>query len=73
MFGKKKAEASPKAYDRERYEPVIRCSICTGEQVAGFRERRTGQFHEVMLLREARDLETFRRTYGVGETIPKIY
>lgn len=73
MFGKKKSDASPKAYDRERYEPVIRCSICTGEQVAGFRERQTGRFQEVMLLREARDLEEFRRTYGVDGTINKIY
>lgn len=34
MFGKiKKA-----SYDKENKKPVIRCSICTGEQVAGFKD-----------------------------------
>ena len=29
-------------YDRENLRPVIRASICTGEQAAGFRNVKTG-------------------------------
>ena len=47
--------------------PVIRASICTGEQVAGFRDEATGKFTEMMLLRSEADLRTFMRTYGVAE------
>ena len=35
MFGRKTVEK--KEYDRENLHPVLRCSICTGEQVAGFK------------------------------------
>ena len=70
MFGRKKRSAG---YDRERLEPVIRCSICTGEQVAGFRDRQTGAFREVMLIREKQDLSSFCREYGVEEPIARIY
>jgi len=55
------------AYDRENRKPVLRCSICTGEQVAGFRDVHTGAFSEVMLIRDAADLAEFRRRYGIAE------
>ena len=32
-----------KTYDREHMKPVIRASICTGEEVAGFKDIRTGK------------------------------
>ena len=72
MFGRKK---KPEAlvYDKDRKTPVIRCSICTGEQVAGFRNRETGRFEEVMLLRTPEDLEAFRKAYGIDGEIEKIY
>ena len=38
---KKQKKAPSEAYDREKLEPVIRSSICTGEKVAGFREKET--------------------------------
>lgn len=44
----KKAEKN--FYDREHLKPVIRASICTGEQVAGFKDLRTGKIEEVMLI-----------------------
>lgn len=69
MLKRKKAAG----YDHERFEPAIRCSICTGEQVAGFRERQSGQFKEIQLIRSERDLEAFRRLYGIQEPIPKFY
>ncbi len=66
--GKKKPAAQT-----YRGTPVIRCSICTGEQVAGFRDGETGRFEEVMLLRTPEDLEWFRQHYGISGEIEKIY
>lgn len=53
-------------FDRERHKPVIRSSICTGEQVAGFKDRRTGRFMEIMLIRDNEDIEAFIREYGIS-------
>ena len=61
------------SYDRDRLEPVIRCSICNGEQTAGFRDRQTGRFEEVMLIRSDQDLREFMRRYGITEMPEKIY
>ena len=66
--------AGPKIrYDREKLSPAIRCSICTGEQVAGFRHKEDGRFEEVMLIRSGNDLQAFRERYGITEDIPKFY
>ena len=48
-----------KSYDKEKTKPAIRCSICTGEQVAGFLNKRSGQFEEIALIRSPKDLEDF--------------
>lgn len=56
-----------KEYDRENQKPVIRCSICTGEQVAGFKNIHTGKFQDIMLIRNDADLEAFKEMYGVTE------
>ena len=56
------------AYDRENRKPVIRASICTGEQVAGFKNIHTGKFSEVMLIRNGGDLREFLETYDISET-----
>ena len=66
-------KAAVSAYNREELTPVIRCSICTGEQVAGFQNKPTGQFEEVLLIRDAQDLESFRSHYGITEEIKHIY
>lgn len=63
MFFRKNTEI--RTYDRENTRPVIRASICTGEQVAGFRDVRTGKFIEVMLIRTPADLDAFRRLYQI--------
>ena len=71
MFLKKK---KPKlSYDRENKVPAIRASICTGEQVAGFRDVRTGAFEEIMLIRGPGDLSEFRELYGITGEIEKKY
>ena len=62
-----------KQYDSNHKKPVIRCSICTGEQAAGFLNLDTGKFEEVMLIKSLQDLESFQRQYGITESIEKIY
>ena len=46
-----------KIYDREHMKPVIRASICTGEEVAGFKDIRTGKTEEIMLIRCSEDFK----------------
>ena len=71
---RKARPAAPPLFPPEEYEPVIRCSICTGEQVACMRNRATGQLREVMLLRDADDLAAFCRSYALDpDQIRKIY
>ena len=60
-------------YDPEEQEPVIRCSICTGEQVAGFQDRDSGRFEEIMLIKSPQDLQAFRLKYGIEGELQKIY
>ena len=74
LFSRLKQKKAPaEAYDRTALEPVIRSSICTGEKVAGFRERETGRFREVALLRSSADLDDFKRRYGIEGEVPTIY
>ena len=71
MLFKKKAK---KAYDLAKWKPVIRCSICTGEQAAGFKEMATGRFEEVMLIRNEKDFNRFLHEYGISaEEISREY
>ena len=63
----------PEDYDRDSLVPVIRVSICTGEEVAGFQNRMTGKFTEVQLLRSASDLKAFMDRYGISEIPQRIY
>lgn len=67
LFQKKKQEIKRLEYDRANEKPVLKCSICNGEQVAGFKNIRTGKFHEVMFVRNDQDLQTFKQTYGLSE------
>lgn len=71
MF-KKKAQIQKASYDKENQIPVMKCSICNGERVVGFKDIHTGKFEEVLFVRNDRDLEEFKAKYGV-ETIGKEY
>ena len=71
MFGKKE-KVKKKSYDAANQRPVIKCSICNGEQVAGFQDIRTGKIEEVMLIRGGEDLRLFKEMYGLDE-VAKIY
>ena len=62
----------PRTFDRTRQKPVLRCSICTGEQTAGFQERDSGKFHEVQLIRTPQELQEFLDRVGLQD-IEKIY
>lgn len=72
MF-KKKRQQHVTSYSSDRYVPVLRCSICTGEQTAGFRDRETGAFHDIMLIKNDHDLQEFRELYGVSGELKKEY
>lgn len=71
MFRSKKKTCS---YNKETQIPMMRVSICTGEKVAGFKDKTTGKFVDVMLIRNESDLSSFCEEYGVekGE-INKIW
>ena len=58
MFGRRKKQAAA-PYQKDGKIPVIRSSICTGEQVAGFKDLSSGKFEERVLLRDDRDLQEF--------------
>ena len=71
MFGKKKI-VQIEQFDKENYRAVLRCSICTGEQVAGFKNIHTGEFHDIMLIKSGDDLDAFQEMYDVA-VITKEY
>ena len=62
-----------KTYDKDNKKPVIKASICNGEQVAGFKDIHTGKIEEVMLIKSPSDLEKFKTMYGINEEIIKEY
>ena len=53
-------------YDRENQKPIIRSSICNGERVAGFRDKNTGKFTEIMLIRDNKDMDLFLEDYDIS-------
>lgn len=72
LFGRKKAGVP--VIDTAISEPVLRCSICNGEQVMCSRDRRTGEMTELMLIRSSSDLDDFCRANGIrADEIENIY
>ena len=72
FFSRKKPAHS---YDPATQQPALRCSICTGEQVAGFQDLHTGHFTEVQLIRSPQEFQAFRIRYDIPADCPieKIY
>ena len=70
LFRKKSKQLT---YDSINKKPIIKASICNGEQVAGFKDIHSGKFEEVMLIRGSADLELFKQQYGITEEIGKEY
>lgn len=68
-----KKEKHVKSFDAKNLKPVIKASICNGEQVAGFKDIHTGKFEEIMCIKNADDLEEFKQMYNITEKIEKEY
>lgn len=60
-------------YDKENLVPILMSSICTGETVAGFKDKRTKKFIDVMLIKDQKDLDEFMKKYGITEVPKKEY
>ena len=60
------------AYDPETQYAVIRSSICTGEKVAGFKNKKNGQFMEVMVIRTPEDEARFKKIFEL-DTVKTEY
>ncbi|MBO6164999.1 MAG: aspartate dehydrogenase [Eubacterium sp.] len=67
MFKKNKKVVPEVTFDPEKQYAVIRSSICTGEKVAGFKNKDDGHFTEVMLIRSQADEETFKAIYNIDK------
>jgi len=68
LFRKSHDEKEPDngiSFDPETQYAVIRSSICTGEKVAGFKNKKDGHFTEVMVIRSAEDEKRFKAAYGI--------
>ena len=73
MFRKKRKDHSADIqFDPATQIAVIRSSICTGEKVAGFKNRKDGHVTEVMLIRSPEDEKLFKEIYGI-ETVRTEY
>ena len=73
MFGRKKKRIEKKSYDRENLKPILHASICTGETVAGFKDKRTGKFEEIMLIKSESDKDLFKEMYDITSDLPTEY
>ena len=71
LSGKRSKEPEIK-FDPYKQYAMIRSSICTGEKVAGFKNREDGHFTEVMLIRSYEDELRFKEMYNL-ETIKTEY
>ncbi len=72
VFRKNKRISPSVTYNSEKQRAVVRCSICNGEQVAGFKDKQTGHFTEVMLIKNAKDLDAFMEAYDLS-SVDKEY
>ncbi len=69
---RKRGSVPPIPFDTTGKAPTLRSSICTGEQVAGFKDVWSGKFTEIMLIRTPDDLEEFLRAYDLrGEELQR--
>ena len=64
-FHKKEKAVIP--YDSEMLYPVIMSSICTGEKVAGFKNKKNGHFTEAMLIKTKADEDRFKKMYSLDD------
>lgn len=72
MFFRKQKPQIHGTFDSRIEKPILKCSICNGEQVAGFKHLQTGEFREIMLIKDATDLQYFKNLYHITQ-ITKEY
>ena len=72
MLLRKRRMESEIKYDPDKQYAMIRSSICTGEKIAGFRNKEDGHFTEVMLIRSYEDELRFKEMYNL-ETVKTEY
>ena len=73
IFGKKKNTNIP-VIPKDGGEPVLRCSICTGEQVLCLRYEGQSELREVMLIRSPSELAEVCKANGLDpQSIRKVY
>ena len=77
MFSFRKRSEDNKLKETFKYDPqtqyaVIKSSICTGEKVAGFKNKSDGHFTEVMLIRSPEEEQRFKDIYGL-DTVKTEY
>lgn len=62
------------AFDREKEEPVIKKSICTGEATVGFVDKTSGHYKDIRKVTTQVEIETFCKEVGIDpKTIRTIY
>lgn len=66
---KKRTYVSLYPYNPSKEEPFLHANTCNRETVVGFREKDTGKFHEVMMITNDKELEEFKKTYGIKDDI----
>ena len=73
IFGKKKSTNIP-VIPKDGGEPVLRCSICTGEQVLCLKYEGHSELREIMLIRNPSELAEVCKANGLDpESIRKVY
>ena len=68
----KKHVSSIITFDPQTQYAVIKSSICTGEKVAGFKNKTDGHFTEVMVIQSPVDEAAFKKLYNL-ESVRKEY
>lgn len=71
LFGKRSREPEIK-FDPDKQYAIIRSSICTGEKVAGFKNKEDGHFTEVMLIRSYEDELRFKELYNLETRLEEV-
>lgn len=73
LFRRKKKGEYPEIQS-DKYELVLRCSICTGEQVLCQKDRNDGSLHELMLIKSIEDLRRVCEINNIDpESVRKVY
>ena len=51
---------------RSAEDVAIEISVCTGEKMIGFRNRRTGRLEQAVLVRSQQDIDDFYHAHGLS-------